>query len=468
MKSIQIADTTMRSEGMREGYSLSFKEKLELARELSRLGVDIIEFAPLSGDKTDQLLIRTAASLVKNSILSCPTGLTEESIERAWGAVMNAAKPRLLVSVPVSPVQLEYVCQTKPAMLPELVSRLVAAAASHCGDVEFSAEDATRADFDFLCRTLEAAIAAGARTVNLSDSAGILLPDEMAAMIDRLYERLPALRDVVLSVQCSDELCMAAACAFSAVGRGACQIKTAAGGGGQLSLESLAGVFRARGDSLRIRTGLDMTGLSRSLGRMPWLRRGTLPYGGEPLGTGEEAVLDSTTDTKTLGKELEKLGYELTDDELARVYEAVRRIAVKKSVRLKELDAIVAGAALQVPATYKLVSYVINSGNIIDATANIVLEKDGAQRRGLVSGDGPVDAAFQAVEQAVGRHFELDDFQIGAVTEGREAMGSAVVKLRSSGRLFSGQGVSTDIVGASIRAYVDALNKIAYEESLQS
>jgi len=467
MKSIKIADTTMGSEGMRAGYSLSFKEKLEFARELSRLGVDIIEFAPLSGDKTDQLLIRTVASLVKNSILSCPTGLTEESLERAWGAVMNAEKPRLLVSVPVSTVQMEYVCQTKPAMLPELVSRLVAAAASHCGDVEFSAEDATRADFDFLCRTLEAAITAGARTVNLSDSAGILLPDEMAAMIDRLYESLPALRDVALSVQCSDELCMAAACAFSAVGRGACQIKTAEGGG-QLSLASLAGVFRARGDSLGIRTGLDMTGLSRSFGRMPWLRRGALPYGGESLGAGEEAVLDSTTDTATLGKALEKLGYELTSDELARVYEAFRRIAVKKSVRLKELDAIVAGAALQVPATYKLVSYVINSGNIIDATANIVLEKDGTQRRGLVSGDGPVDAAFLAVEQAVGRHFELDDFQIGAVTEGREAMGSAVVKLRSNGRLFSGQGVSTDIVGASIRAYVDALNKIAYEESLQT
>jgi 2-isopropylmalate synthase len=260
---------------------------------------------------------------------------------------------------------------------------------------------------------------------------------------------------------------MAAACAFSAVGRGACQIKTAEGGG-QLSLASLAGVFRARGDSLGIRTGLDMTGLSRSFGRMPWLRRGALPYGGESLGAGEEEVLDSTTDTATLGKALEKLGYELTSDELARVYEAFRRIAVKKSVRLKELDAIVAGAALQVPATYKLLSYGINSGNIIDATANIVLEKDGTQRRGLVSGDGPVDAAFQAVEQAVGRHFELDDFQIGAVTEGREAMGSAVVKLRSSGRLFSGQGVSTDIVGASIRAYVDALNKIAYEESLQT
>jgi 2-isopropylmalate synthase len=468
MKNILIADTTMRAEALREDYSLSFKEKLELARELSRLGVDVIEFAPLSGDRTDQLLVRTIASLVKNSILSCPTGLTEESLERAWGAVMNAAKPRLLVSVPVSPVQLEYICQTKPTLLPELVSRLVSAAAVHCGDVEFSAEDATRADFDFLCRVLEAAITAGAGTVNLCDSAGALLPDETAAFIDRLYERLPALKGIVLSIQCSDALSMAAACSFAAVGRGAGQVKTAAGDGGQLPLEALAGVVRARGDSLGIRTGLDMTGLSRSLGRMPWLRRGLPAFGGELSEIGEETVLDITTDSAALGQVLAKLGYELTDDDLARVYEAFRRIAVKKNVGVKELDAIVAGAALQVPATYKLVSYVINAGNVIDATAHIVLEKDGTQRRGLVTGDGPVDAAFQAVEQAAGRHFELDDFQIEAVTGGREAMGSALVKLRSGGRLFSGQGVSTDIVGASIRAYVDALNKIAYEENLQS
>jgi 2-isopropylmalate synthase len=440
MKNILIADTTMRAEALREDYSLSFKEKLELARELSRLGVDVIEFAPLSGDRTDQLLVRTIASLVKNSILSCPTGLTEESLERAWGAVMNAAKPRLLVSVPVSPVQLEYICQTKPTLLPELVSRLVSAAAVHCGDVEFSAEDAT----------------------------GALLPDETAAFIDRLYERLPALKGIVLSIQCSDALSMAAACSFAAVGRGAGQIKTAAGDGGQLPLEALAGVVRARGDSLGIRTGLDMTGLSRSLGRMPWLRRGLPAFGGELSEIGEETVLDITTDSAALGQVLAKLGYELTDDDLARVYEAFRRIAVKKNVGVKELDAIVAGAALQVPATYKLVSYVINAGNVIDATAHIVLEKDGTQRRGLVTGDGPVYAAFQAVEQAAGRHFELDDFQIEAVTGGREAMGSALVKLRSGGRLFSGQGVSTDIVGASIRAYVDALNKIAYEENLQS
>ena len=336
--------------------------------------------------------------------------------------------------------------------------------------MEFAAEDASRADFDFLCSALEAAVLAGAGTVTLCDCAGVLLPDEIAAFLDRLYERLPELRRVTLSVQCSDALSMAAACSFAAVGHGAGQIKAAAGGTDQLSLQTLTEVFRARGDSLGVRTRLDLTGLSRSLGRMPYLARGertSAPAAGG-ADAAEETVLDASTDAAALGQILSRIGYEMGGDELARVYEAFRRIAEKKSVSVKELDAIVAGAALEVPAAYKLVSYVINSGNIISATANILLEKDGVQRRGLVSGDGPVDAAFQAIEQAAGRRFELDDFRIGAVTEGREAMGSALVRLRSEGRLFSGRGVSTDIVGASIHAYLDALNKIVYEEEMST
>ena len=186
--------------------------------------------------------------------------------------------------------------------------------------------------------------------------------------------------------------------------------------------------------------------------------------GGETAEHGEIA-LDENTSANDLDAVLRRLGYELSGEDIALVYEQFKRIAVKKAVGAKELDAIVAAAALQVPPTYKLISYVINSGNIINATAHIRMEKDGEVHTGLVTGDGPIDAAFLAVEQIVGRHYELDDFQIQAVTEGREAMGSTLVKLRANGKLYSGQGVSTDVIGASIRAYVDALNKIAYEEN---
>ncbi|MCR5207517.1 MAG: 2-isopropylmalate synthase, partial [Eubacterium sp.] len=137
----------------------------------------------------------------------------------------------------------------------------------------------------------------------------------------------------------------------------------------------------------------------------------------------------------------------------------------KKTVGAKELDAIVASAALQVPSAYKLVSYIINNGNIITASAHIVLEKDGETLESIQLGDGPIDASFIAIDSIIGSHYELDDFQIQAVTEGKEAMGSAVVKLRSGGKLYSGNGISTDIIGASIRAYLNAINKIVYEEA---
>ena len=147
------------------------------------------------------------------------------------------------------------------------------------------------------------------------------------------------------------------------------------------------------------------------------------------------------------------------------MYEAFCRVAVKKNVTLKELEAIIASAAFQVPPAYRLVSYVINNGNLIGATAYIKLEKDGKEYEGLSAGDGPIDAALLAIEQIIGHHYELDDFQIQTVTEGREAMGSALVRLRSGGKLYSGNGISTDIIGSSIRAYMNALNKIKYEES---
>ena len=161
-----------------------------------------------------------------------------------------------------------------------------------------------------------------------------------------------------------------------------------------------------------------------------------------------------------------KLGYDLSEEDKTRVFEEFLRVAAKKKVGAKDLEAIVASVALQVPATYSMISYVINNGNIISSTAQITLKKDGEETSGVSIGDGPVDAAFRAIEQIIGHHYELDDFQIQSVTEGKEAMGSALVKLRSEGKLYSGNGISTDIIGAAIRAYINAVNKIVYEEAV--
>ncbi|MBQ2136159.1 MAG: hypothetical protein II201_04690 [Clostridia bacterium] len=159
------------------------------------------------------------------------------------------------------------------------------------------------------------------------------------------------------------------------------------------------------------------------------------------------------------------MGYDLTEGDCEKVYEEFVRVSEKKTVGAKELEAIIASVALQVEPTYKLISYVVNSGNIISTTAQIKLRKGEEEIEGFCIGDGPIDAAFLAIEQIIGHHYELDDFQIQSVTEGKEAMGSALVKLRNEGKLYSGNGISTDIIGASIRAYINAVNKIVYEEA---
>ena len=177
-------------------------------------------------------------------------------------------------------------------------------------------------------------------------------------------------------------------------------------------------------------------------------------------------VLSVHDDLSAVCKAVEKLGYTLSDEDNAKVFEAFKRVARRKHfVGTRELDAIIASTALQVPSTYHIESYVINSGNVITATANILLGRGEEKLRGVGVGDGPIDAAFLAIEQIIGHHYELDDFQIQTVTEGRDAMGSALVKLRAGGRVYSGNGISTDIIGASIRAYISALNKIVYEEA---
>ena len=168
----------------------------------------------------------------------------------------------------------------------------------------------------------------------------------------------------------------------------------------------------------------------------------------------------------TVSDTVVSLGYDLSDEDMQHVYEEFKRSASKKNISLRELDAIVTSVAMQVPATYKLVSYVINSGNVISSTANILLEKDGKSLAGVCIGDGPIDAAFLAIEQVIGHHYELDDFRIQSVTEGREAIGNAIVKLKADGKVYSGNGLSTDIIGASIRAYISAVNKIVFEQNV--
>ena len=465
MQNIKVADVTLRES--EKTAALNFKEKIEVVKKLDRLNVSIIETAPVRNKKTDVLFLHTIAPLVKNSIISCPIELSEESAEITADAIKDAEKKRLHVMVPTSSVQMEYLCHKKPKAILEMIDALVKKCASLCDDVEFSALDATRSEREFLYSAIKTAVASGAKTVTVCDSAGEMLPDEFKEFISDLYENVEELKDVVLSVECSNALNMASACMISSMNAGVRQLKTAIKSKDFPSLEETAGILQIRGDSIGVSSSINYTELEHTLSRMMFLGDAKSAAGGYDQSAENEnsgIVLGRQDSIKTVSAVVKKMGYDLSEEDLANVYEEFLKVAEKKQVGTKELDAIVASAALQVAPTYKLKSYVINSGNIITASANLVLEKDGTELCGISVGDGPIDASFLSIEQIVGRHFELDDFQIQAVTQGREAVGVAVVKLRSEGKLYSGKGVSTDIVGASINAYINALNKICFEE----
>lgn len=469
MKEIRVSDITMKQTGRSGEFSLSFREKIELAKQLDRLGVSVIEVSPIVNPKIDSLLIKSIAAAVKNSVVAVPVDLTGDNIPAVQNALQEAVCPRLQVCAPVSTVQMEYLCKMKPDQVLEVVRRTVSACRAACGDVEFVADDATRSEEAFLYQILGAAIEAGAGTVTVCDTAGTMLPDEFGAFIGRLYENVPQLSQAVLGVSCSDELSMADSCAVAAVREGAGEIKALSCGAGGVSVESMARVLTARGDTYGVSCRIRKTEMRRILRQISWLCQ-TNRSKHSPFDSGVQsagmAALTSQDDLATVLKAVEKLGYDLSEEDGAKVYEAFMRIASRKErVESKELDAIVAAAAMQVPPAYRLESYVVNTGNIITASAHVRLQKNGQEiQEGISLGDGPIDAAFLAIEQVVGHHFELDDFQIQAVTEGREAMGQTVVRLRSGGKLYSGRGISTDIIGASIMAYINALNKIVYEE----
>ena len=470
MKQIRFTDITLREASRGTEGALSYKEIVEMAKMLDKLNLDVVSLAPIVNEKMDSLLVRTVASAVKKSALSIPVGFDESGVDTAWAAVSGAAHPRLYVEAPLSAVQMEFVCGKKPEGVLEMITALVTRSRELCPDVEFAAVDATRADRDFLYAALRAAIAAGASTVTLCDSAGTMMPYEFSAFIRDAYDAVPELADVTLGVKCSDELSMASACAVSSIIAGAAEVDVVVAGGSAPELEAAAQIIRARGDDCGFRCGVRFTELHRSIAQMNWMTRPersrTSAFDtGMSISDGSDIRLDANDGIEAVAKAVALLGYEISEEDMAKVYESFMNVATKKSVGVRELEAIIAASALQVPPTYELVSYVINSGNIINATANIHCRSGEQQLFGLAEGDGPIDAAFLAIEQITGRHYELDDFQIQAVTEGREAMGSTLVKLRSSGKLYSGNGISTDIIGSSIRAYINALNKIAYEEN---
>ena len=468
MKQIKISDVTMKQ--ISEEFSLSFKEKIELSKLLDKLGVDIIELEGIKNLRTDSLLIKSIASAVTDSTVAVPVELSKKSVEDTWSALKCASRPRLQVEASTSAVQIEYLYHKKPDAMLEAIRATVAECKAFTDDVEFIAGDATRSEEAFLTAALKTAIDAGATTVTICDSAGTMLPTEFRDFVEIQYKNLPELCSVVLGVRTSNDISMADASSVAAVSGGAEQISAAAYPIYYASLVNVARIFAAKSDALGANSSVRTTQLTRVIDQISWMCQSGKKTSSLSGASGEDddIFLTSHDDQNAVTLATARLGYDLSEEDNAKVFSAFSQIAAKKEkVGLKELDAIVASSAMQVPPTYKLDTYVITSGNTISATAHIKLTKNGQPVEGVYIGDGSIDAAFQAIEKITGCHYELDDFQLQAVTEGREAMGQTVVKLRSGAKVYSGRGISTDIVGAGIQAYLSALNKIIYEEEVE-
>lgn len=456
MKKIVVSDVTLRVIES-QGISLMFREKLSIAEKLNACKLDAIELPNLKDSKENEIIFRTISSSVKDVMVKIPVGESIDSVKKAYEVISNANNYCLQVVMPVSTAMMEYNHHVKAQAMQTKISELIREAKSLSNNVEFVAVDAFRADEDFLVGCAISACENGANSITLRDDAGEALPEDY----ERLVSKIKNACDINVLVCPSNAFAMASASAIKAINAGADGVCTSVLDG-NLSLPVFADIIKAKKFDLNSDISVDQTNVKSIVNAIV----GTLKV--EDVGEVDIAnnqPIPNSANIKDVSSLIKQMGYELSDADVGKVFEEFSKVATKKElIDLKELEAIIASTAMQVPSTYHLVNYVVNSGNIIPSTANITLDKNGEKFTGVSTGDGPIDASFHAIEQIIGHHYELDDFQVHAVTKGRSAVGSSIIRLRANGKLYPGNGVSTDIVGACIRAYINALNKIVYEE----
>ncbi len=462
MKQIRISDITHKKISEDKDVSLLFREKAAIANCADKLGADVIEFPAVKSPREDKIIYKTIAQNVQNAVLAIPVGFSCEEVDVAWDCIKEARLPRLQVELPVSTIQMEYTYHLKQAKMLEKIAELVKKAKELCADVEFSALDATRADEDFLIAAAKEAEACGAGIVTICDDAGVSTPDDIANLVSKVKDAV----SIPVYVQVSDHINMAVASAFSAIRCGADGIKCAMVGKNVLLTGELSDAMIACGAQLDAEIKLNNTKIHASIDDMVSSINHDAYETEKTVSEGKKILIDSDSTVAQVAQAAAVLGYELSDSDVGNVHKVLKQICEKKgAVGYKEFEAVIASAAMQAPSTYHFETYTTTSSNMSSSMSQVTLKCNDEIICGVSNGDGPIDSVFRAIEQCIGHHYELDDFQVQSVTEGKEALGSALVRLRNNGKLYSGNGTSTDIVAASIRAYINALNKIVFEEA---
>ena len=494
---VLIFDTTLRDGEQSPGISLNTAEKLEIAHQLARLGVDVIEAGFPITSPGDFEAVQAISHEVEGPIIAGLARTHVQDIDAAWDAVKDAERPRIHVFISTSDIHIEHQLQTTREDVKGQARAAVAHARQHCEDVEFSPMDATRADVEFTAEVCAIAVEEGATTVNIPDTVGYTMPAEYTAYLERLYALVPGLRDVVVSVHCHDDLGMAVANSLAGVLAGARQVECAVNGigerAGNASLEEIVMLLRTRGDAVGgLYTGLNSHELARTsrlvsrltgyvvqpnkaiVGRNAFAHESGIHQDGVLKERATYEIMDATTvgldsNAIVLGKHsgrhalkqaLEDLGFTVTGQALNQAFARFKEIADrKKQVTAMDLEAIVTDELREEVAGYTLEWFDVEASSRRPPHATVcVRSPEGHELQGSFTGDGPVDAIFRAINTATGIEAKLREFRVDAVTGGQDALGETSVVLELDGRSASGQGVSTDIIEAAGRAYVRALS----------
>ncbi len=501
MDHVIIFDTTLRDGEQAPGFSMNALEKLEMARQLARMNVDVIEAGfPISSDEDFQATREVAKQVgsADGSPIIC--GLSRVAlmdIDRCWEAVKYAKRPRIHTFVATSDIHLKYKLRKSRAEVLKAAVEAVKHARAYCGDVEFSPEDASRSDFDYMCDVLEAVIEAGAGTINIPDTVGYAMPREWGERIARIRERVKNSARAVLSVHCHNDLGQAVANSLVAIQNGAGQVECTVNGigerAGNASLEEIVMALRTRRDFFGVDTRVNTQEIFRSsrllshitgvhvqpnkavVGENAFAHEAGIHQDGvlkekltyeimRPEDVGRAAnklVMGKHSGRAALASRLKDLGFEVVDAELGKAFKRFKDLAdKKKEIFDEDLISIMKDEIAQVPETYVLDYLHIISGTGVIPSATVRLKKEEQVFQDSGVGDGPVDAVLNAIDAITGLKGRLQDYQLRAVTSGKDALGEVSVKVDFDGTVVPGKGSSTDVIEASARAYLNALNRL--------
>jgi 2-isopropylmalate synthase len=496
---VRIFDTTLRDGEQSCGASMNRQEKVRLAHKLAQLGVDIIEVGFPAASPGDFDAVRSIAGEVEGPVICGLARTNPKDIDRCWEAVKGSSRPRIHVFIATSDIHLEYKLRISREEALAQLRTGVEHARSLCEDVQFSPEDASRTDPDFLCEAVGVALEAGAGTINIPDTVGYALPEEFFERITYLRQQVPAIQDAIISVHCHDDLGLAVANTIAGIRAGARQAEVCINGigerAGNAALEEVVMAISTRGKDLRVKTGINkkelyptsrlvsmITGImvqpnKAIVGGNAFAHESGIHVDGvlkqpltyeimtpEEVGIGKTSlVLGKHSGRAGLKQRLHEMGYDINGDNLDRLFAAFKVLAdKKKEVFNEDLEALVADEILRIPIRWRLEYLNVVSGTVTVPTATVRIDDGYEVKQDFGSGVGPVDAVYNTIKKIAGKYPNLQRFAIASVTGGLDAQGEVTVRLEEDGRVVLGKGSDPDILVASAKAFLNGLNRLDY------